>query len=35
MRFSCCSLRVPIKGGRFMAEETVLVPSSRLRELFL
>lgn len=33
-RFSCAHLRVPIKGGRLLVEETVLVPSSRLKELF-
>jgi len=33
-RFSFAHLRVPIKGSRWLAEETVLVPSSRLRELF-
>lgn len=33
-RFSCCHLRVPINGSRWLAEETVLVPSSRLKEVF-
>jgi hypothetical protein len=33
-RFSCAHLWVPIKGSRWLAKETVLVPSSRLKELF-
>lgn len=32
-RFSCCHLRVPVKGSRW-SEESVLIPSSRLKELF-
>lgn len=34
IRFSCRNLRVPIKGSRWLAEETVLVDPSRLREVF-
>jgi len=34
-RFSCWHLRVPVKGSRWLAEETVLVPRSRIRELFV
>jgi len=33
-RFTCRSLRVPIKGSRWRAEETVLIPRSRMKELF-
>ncbi len=33
-RFSCRHLRVPIKGSRWLAEETVLVRPNRLREVF-
>jgi hypothetical protein len=33
-RFACAHLRVPIKNGRIMVEETVLLPSSRMQELF-
>ena len=33
-RFSFAHLRVPVKGSRWLAEETVLVPNSRLKELF-
>ncbi|MCJ7663887.1 MAG: hypothetical protein MUO24_06565 [Desulfobacterales bacterium] len=33
-RFSCAHLWVPIKGSKWLAKETVLVPSSRLKELF-
>ncbi|MGO9416635.1 MAG: hypothetical protein ACLP51_16070 [Syntrophobacteraceae bacterium] len=33
-RFACAHLRVPIKNGRLMVEETVLLPSSRMQELF-
>jgi hypothetical protein len=33
-RFRCAHLRVPLKGSRWMAEETVLIPVSRLPELF-
>jgi hypothetical protein len=33
-RFSRAHLRVPIKGSRWWAEETVLIPSSHLKELF-
>lgn len=33
-RFSCAHLRVHIKDSRWLAEETVLIPSSRLKELF-
>ena len=33
-RFACAHLRVPIKDGWFMAEETVLLPISRMQELF-
>lgn len=33
-RFSCAHLWVPIKGSKLMAKETVLVHSSRLKELF-
>jgi len=33
-RFSCVHLRVPIKGSRWLAEETVLIPTFRLNELF-
>jgi len=33
-RFGCAHLRVAIKNGRLMVEETVLLPSYRMRELF-
>lgn len=33
-RFSCAHLRVPVRGSRWLAEETVLVPPSRLKYLF-
>jgi hypothetical protein len=33
-RFSCTHLRVPVKGSRWIAEETVLIPNTRLNELF-
>ncbi len=33
-RFRRCHLRVPVKGSRWLAQETVLVPPSRLKELF-
>jgi hypothetical protein len=33
-RFSCAHLRVPVRGSRWLEEETVLVPASRLEELF-
>jgi hypothetical protein len=33
-RFTCSHLRVPIKGSRWLVEETILVPASRLKELF-
>jgi len=33
-RSACRHLRVPIKGSRWLAEETVLVPRSRMKELF-
>ncbi len=32
--FACAHLRVVIKGRRFMAQETVLLPTSRMQELF-
>ncbi|MGD0400912.1 MAG: hypothetical protein ABSC04_18605 [Syntrophobacteraceae bacterium] len=32
--FACAHLRVPVKGRRFMAKETVLLPTSRMQELF-
>ncbi len=33
-RFACAHLRVPIKNGRLMVKETVLLPISRMQELF-
>lgn len=33
-RFFRVHLRVPVRGSRWLAEETVLVPFSRLKELF-
>ncbi len=33
-RFRCCRLRVPVKGSWWLAEETVLVSPSQLKELF-
>ena len=33
-RFSYTHLRVPVKGSRWLAEETVLIPNARLNELF-
>ncbi len=33
-RFSFCHLRVPVKDSRWLAEETVLIPLSRMKELF-
>jgi hypothetical protein len=33
-RFTCVHLRVPIKGSGWLVEETILVPASRLKELF-
>ena len=32
--FGCAHLRVPIKGRRFTAQETVLLPASRMHEFF-
>jgi len=32
-RFRCCHLRVPVKGSKW-TEESVLIPSSRVNELF-
>jgi hypothetical protein len=33
-RFACAHLLVPIKNGRLMVEEKVLLPISRIQELF-
>jgi len=33
-RFRYAHLRVPVKGSRWLAEETVMISSSRLKELF-
>jgi len=33
-RFACAHLRVPIKNRRLMVKETVLLPISRMQELF-
>lgn len=32
-RFRCAHLRIPLHGVRWMAEETVLIPASRLKAL--